>query len=146
AEHENAHESKENDCDDREPAWHVAALQQPNQRREHEAQQDRQRDRDEHLPTEIERADDDRRNDGAPDPLHKPLSLPHWRANNWLAVARQRTPVRSSRHSWIAAGAGQWHHRALVEKPRSDPPQVDFCCALALTIHPAKGDAAKRYE
>jgi hypothetical protein len=85
AEHEDAHESKKSDCDDREPAWHAAALQQPNQRREHEAQQDRQRDRDEHLPTEIERANDDRRNDGARDPLHRPLSLPDWRVNNSLA-------------------------------------------------------------
>jgi hypothetical protein len=82
AEHENAHESKENHSDDCKPAGHAAALQQPNEGREHEAQQNRQRDRDEDLATDIKRVDDDRRDDGARDPPHRPLILPDWRANN----------------------------------------------------------------
>ena len=75
AQREDAHEGKENDADDRQAARQMSTSQQPNQRREHEAEQDRQRDRDEHLSTEIERADDDRRNNGGRDTLHRPLCL-----------------------------------------------------------------------
>jgi hypothetical protein len=75
AEREDAHEGEEDDADDGQSARQVPALQQPNERREHEAEQDGERDRNEHLAPEVERADDDRRNNGGRDAPHGPPIL-----------------------------------------------------------------------
>jgi hypothetical protein len=70
ADHEDAHEGEQNDADDGYSPRDAPALQQPNERREHEAQKNRQRNRDEYFAAEIERSDDDRRNHGRCDTTH----------------------------------------------------------------------------
>jgi hypothetical protein len=60
----NQQEGKKNNADHRHAARDMPLLQQAYGRREHEAQQDRQRDRDEDLAAEVEHPDNDRHKDG----------------------------------------------------------------------------------